>query len=167
MQKSEIIAGLKELQTTHLNLATYAERAIAMLEGPDEAEYIQGKPPRLNIGAVLREISVPTHVRGYKFLKDAIEAVMENPGIMRAMTKELYPAVANLNGTTPQRVERAIRTAIELAWDKEDNASMKRYFPSWKPETERDPLNWRDGRKPTCGEFISTLAEVLGLEKAS
>ena len=71
----------------------------------------------LTVTEILHQIGVPAHIKGYQFLRDAILLTMNEPEYINAVTKRLYPEIAKKNGTTASRVERAIRHAIEVAWD--------------------------------------------------
>lgn len=97
-------------------------------------------------------MGVPAHVKGYQYLRDAIAFVTEEPNLMGAVTKELYPMVAEKHNTTASRVERAIRHAIELAWDRGNVDMMNRYF-GYTINIERG--------KPTNSEFIAMIADKL------
>ena len=77
---------------------------------------------------IIHEIGVPAHVKGYQYLRDAIMLVVEEINFLGAVTKELYPAIADKYVTTPRRVERAIRHAIELAWDRGDIDKINKFF---------------------------------------
>ena len=72
----------------------------------------------VDITNIIHEVGVPAHIKGYQYLRDAITMVVEDMDLLGAVTKELYPAIAQLNNTTPSRVERAIRHAIEVAWNR-------------------------------------------------
>lgn len=99
---------------------------------------------------MLRSIGVPAHIKGYRFLRDAIMMVVEDAGLLNAVTKELYPEVARRNNTSPTRVERAIRHAIEVAWDRGDMDTLDYYFGS--------TIHSLRG-KPTNSEFIAMLGD--------
>ncbi len=105
---------------------------------------------------MLREIGVPAHIKGYQFLRDAILMVMAAPALISAVTKSLYPSIAIKNHTTASRVERAIRHAIEVAWDRGDTETLTRYFGG--------TVNSLRG-KPTNSEFISQLGDRLLLAR--
>ncbi|MDL2324812.1 sporulation transcription factor Spo0A [Ruminococcaceae bacterium OttesenSCG-928-A16] len=101
---------------------------------------------------MLREIGVPAHIKGYRFLRDAIVMVADTPEMINAVTKELYPAIAKKNNTTASRVERAIRHAIEVAWDRGEISVLDRYFGS-------TVHNLRG--KPTNSEFVAMLSDRI------
>ena len=105
---------------------------------------------------VLHQIGVPAHIKGYQFLRDAILLTMNEPEYINAVTKRLYPEIAKRNGTTASRVERAIRHAIEVAWDRGDIETLQKYFGY--------TVNSAKG-KPTNSEFIAMIADRLTLEQ--
>ena len=97
-------------------------------------------------------MGVPAHVKGYQYLRDAIVFVTEEVNLMGAVTKELYPMIAEKYDTTASRVERAIRHAIELAWDRGNVEMMNQYF-GYTINIERG--------KPTNSEFIAMIADKM------
>lgn len=113
---------------------------------------------QLQITDILHEIGVPAHIKGYNYLRDAITMSIETPQIINAVTKKLYPAVATKYETTSSRVERAIRHAIEVAWDRGDIDILNSYF-GYTIHTGRG--------KPTNSEFIAMIADRLRLKMRS
>ncbi len=107
---------------------------------------------------ILHQIGVPAHIKGYQFLRDAILMSVEDPELINAVTKRLYPDIAKANGTTASRVERAIRHAIEVAWDRGDVDTLNSYF-GYTIHNLRG--------KPTNSEFIAMIADRMRLEKRS
>ena len=105
---------------------------------------------------IIVEIGVPAHVKGYCYLRTAIMLTAQRPDLIYAMTKELYPAVGDIYDTTSQRVERAIRHAIELAWDNGDMDILSNYC-SYRIRKSTD--------KPTNSEFIATISDKIRLER--
>lgn len=103
---------------------------------------------------MLRMIGVPAHIKGYRFLRDSIMMVIDDPTLINAVTKVLYPDIARDHSTTASRVERAIRHAIEVAWDRGDIEILNFYFGS--------TVNSLRG-KPTNSEFIAMLADRVTL----
>ena len=113
----------------------------------------------LEITNIIHEIGVPAHIKGYQYLRDAILMVVENIELLSAITKELYPAIAYKNHTTPSRVERAIRHAIEVAWNRGKIETIDKLFGYTVQH---------DKGKPTNSEFIAIISDKLRLEfKAS
>ena len=108
------------------------------------------------VTSVIHEIGVPAHIKGYQFLRDAILLTMNEPEYINAVTKRLYPEIAKKNGTTASRVERAIRHAIEVAWDRGDVDTLNSYFG--------DTIHNLRG-KPTNSEFIAMIADKMRLDK--
>ena len=110
----------------------------------------------LTISDIMREIGVPAHIKGYLYLRQAIMLTVNDPDLMHAVTKVLYPTVAKANKTTSSRVERAIRHAIEVAWDRGDVDVLSSYF-GYTIQNSRG--------KPTNSEFIAMIADKLRLTK--
>lgn len=104
------------------------------------------------IGNLLIEMGVPEHILGSKYLRKAILAVMENEDLINAMTCELYPLVAEIYASTGNRVERAIRHAVEIAWDRGDLDVLEKHFGN--------TISPQKG-KPTNGEFIARCASIV------
>jgi two-component system response regulator (stage 0 sporulation protein A) len=109
----------------------------------------------VEVTRIIHEIGVPAHVKGYQYLRDAIMLVVDEINYLGAVTKELYPTIAQKYDTTPSRVERAIRHAIELAWDRGDIDKINKFFGY--------TINGEKG-KPTNSEFIAIIADKLRLE---
>jgi len=103
---------------------------------------------------VIHEIGVPAHIKGYKYLREAIILTVKDPEMINGVTKILYPQVAKTFSTTSSRVERAIRHAIEVAWDRGDVEVLQRYFGY--------TVSGIKG-KPTNSEFIAMIADSLSL----
>jgi len=106
----------------------------------------------IEITKIIHQMGVPAHVKGYQYLRDAIVFVTEEVNLMGAVTKELYPMIAEKYDTTASRVERAIRHAIELAWDRGNVEMMNQYF-GYTINIERG--------KPTNSEFIAMIADKM------
>ncbi|NMA68237.1 MAG: sporulation transcription factor Spo0A [Desulfitobacterium sp.] len=110
----------------------------------------------INLGAevtnMMHQIGIPAHVKGYQYIRDAILMVVEDVSFLGAVTKELYPAIAKKYNTAPSRVERGIRHAIELAWERGHIETLKRIF-GYSLNIER--------QKPTNSEFVALLADKL------
>lgn len=106
----------------------------------------------VEVTRVIQQMGVPAHVKGYQYLRDAIILVVDEMNLLGAVTKELYPLIAEKYDTTASRVERAIRHAIELAWDRGNVEMMNRFFGY--------TINMERG-KPTNSEFIAMVADRL------
>lgn len=105
---------------------------------------------------IIHEIGVPAHIKGYQYLREAIILTVNDMDAINAVTKVLYPAVAKKFGTTPSRVERAIRHAIEVAWDRGDIETLQKYFGYTVSNIKG---------KPTNSECIAMIADSLTLRR--
>ncbi|WP_105618117.1 sporulation transcription factor Spo0A [Vallitalea okinawensis] len=104
---------------------------------------------------IIHEIGIPAHIKGYQYLRDAIMMAIEDMEILNSITKQLYPSIAKKFNTTPSRVERAIRHAIEVAWSRGKVDTIDKLFGY--------TINNGKG-KPTNSEFIALIADRLRLE---
>ncbi|MBR5543049.1 MAG: sporulation transcription factor Spo0A [Oscillospiraceae bacterium] len=109
----------------------------------------------LLVTSIIHEIGVPAHIKGYHYLREAIILAVRDIEIINAITKVLYPTVARKFSTTPSRVERAIRHAIETAWNRGDLDTLNKFFGYTVSNTKG---------KPTNSEFIAMIADKLSLE---
>lgn len=109
----------------------------------------------VRVTEILHQIGVPAHIKGYHYLRDSIIMSVEKPEVINAVTKKLYPSVAKKYETTSSRVERAIRHAIEVAWDRGDVDVLNSYF-GYTIHISRG--------KPTNSEFIAMIADKLRLQ---
>ena len=118
---------------------------------------VEEKPLDLEkeVSDLMKEVGVPAHIKGYKYLRTAIIYVVEDPSAIEAVTKVLYPGVAKAYKTTASRVERAIRHAIEVAWDRGDVDVLSSYF-GYTIQSSRG--------KPTNSEFIALISDRLRLK---
>ena len=114
-----------------------------------------GHAIEVKVTEILHQIGVPAHIKGYHYLRDSIIMSIEHPEIINAVTKQLYPSVAKKYETTSSRVERAIRHAIEVAWDRGDVDVLNSYF-GYTIHISRG--------KPTNSEFIAMIADKLRLQ---
>ena len=110
---------------------------------------------QVSITNILHELGVPSHIKGYQYIRESIMIVYDRPDIVGGITKELYPEVANKYDTTVSRVERAIRHAIEVSWNRGSWDLMEEIFGHSIDI---------DKAKPTNSEFIVTIADKLKLE---
>lgn len=109
----------------------------------------------IRVTKLLHELGVPAHIRGHNYLRDSIMLTVADPSVVNMITKELYPAVAKQHNSTPSRVERAIRHAIEVAWCRGNVEAIHRLFGY----TVKDSKG-----KPTNSECIAMIADKLRLE---
>ena len=110
---------------------------------------------QISITKILHELGIPSHIKGYQYIRDGIGLVFENPEIIGGITKELYPELADKFDTTVSRVERAIRHAIEVSWNRGNWDLMEEIFGN-SVDIDR--------AKPTNSEFIVTVADKLRLD---
>ena len=107
------------------------------------------------VTAIIHEVGVPAHIKGYQYVREAIVLAVQDMEVINAVTKVLYPEVARRYNTTPSRVERAVRHAIETAWDRGDLETLQRYFGYTVSNTKG---------KPTNSEFIAMIADRIRLQ---
>jgi two-component system response regulator (stage 0 sporulation protein A) len=115
-------------------------------------------PLEEEVTEMLHQIGIPAHIKGYLYLRDAILMVVEDVDLLGSITKILYPEIADRFNTTPSRVERAIRHAIEVAWTRNNVEIIKKFFGH--------TINTEKG-KPTNSEFIAMMADRLRLNNKS
>ena len=140
---------------------------IVEIAGTDEPlAYVDGAPEDgQNPGSVdervtnlFLSIGIPAHIKGYGYLREAVKMVMEDHSLINRITKELYPGIARRFSTTPSKVERAMRHAIEVAWSRGRLDSVNRIY-GYKVFSAED--------KPTNGEFIALIADKVSLQKSA
>lgn len=111
---------------------------------------------KIEITDLLHSLGIPSHIKGYTYIREGIEMMFEDSSLVGSITKELYPTIAEHYSTTSSRVERAIRHAIEVSWVRGDYALMEEIFGN--------SVDY-DRAKPTNSEFLATLADRLKLQK--
>ena len=124
--------------------------ADGVLEGPEDRRM------ESTVTSIIHEIGVPAHIKGYQYLRESILIAVKDMDVINAVTKVLYPEVAKRFGTTASRVERAIRHAIEVAWDRGDLETLQKYFGYTVSNAKG---------KPTNSEFIAMIADRLQLQR--
>jgi two-component system response regulator (stage 0 sporulation protein A) len=110
------------------------------------------------ISNIFLTIGIPAHIKGYHYLREAIKMVVEDREIINKITKELYPGIASKFNTTPSKVERAIRHAIDVAWSRGRVENINQLFGY---------VVYRKNDKPTNGEFIALVADKLSMEQSA
>lgn len=136
-------------------LARAGEPAQNVTHGADGETYVKAIPDlETQVTKIIHQIGVPAHIKGYQYLRTAIIMTMQNTELINSITKQLYPNVAKEYGTTSSRVERAIRHAIEVAWDRGDIDVINSFF-GYTVQSTRG--------KPTNSEFIALVADSLRL----
>lgn len=148
-----------ELDSFVVRMRQLMENTFSSSDPNVRREYIKEEPQQstqFEITTILHEIGVPAHIKGYVYLREAIEMVMENMDLLGAVTKKLYPNIASKFNTTSSRVERAIRHAIEVAWARGRVETIDTIF-GYTIDNHKG--------KPTNSEFIAMVADKLRLEK--
>lgn len=133
------------------------EKRILQLDNKKESKNIDlhQNNIRMSITKTLHDLGIPSHIKGYQYIRDGVEIIFERPDVIGGITKELYPELANKFETTVSRVERAIRHAIEVSWNRGDWDLMEELFGHSVDI---------DKAKPTNSEFMVTIADKLRLE---
>ncbi len=139
---------LEDLKNKIIQTITYKKNNDRIIE-------IENKDIQIQVTKLLHALGIPSHIKGYQFIRSAILMVYENPGLIGGITKELYPDLSIKFNTSIQRVERAIRHAIEVSWLRGDIDLMEDIF-GHSVDIDR--------AKPTNSEFIVTIADKLRLE---
>ncbi len=165
-------------------LSSFARGSMAQLAADKGADYYMTKPCRVStvcqrirqltssgqpeeerdhargletmVTAIIHDVGVPAHIKGYQYLREAILIAVADMDVINAVTKVLYPEVAKRYNTTASRVERAIRHAIEVAWDRGDLETLQKYFGYTVSNVKG---------KPTNSEFIAMIADRLQLQQ--
>lgn len=122
---------------------------------PVVAQAIKARPIDVEVTNIIREIGIPAHIKGYQYLRDAIMMIITEIDLLGAVTKVLYPMIAEKYATTPSRVERAIRHTIEVAWSRGNMDMINRLF-GYTVKLEKG--------KPTNSEFMAMIADKLRME---
>lgn len=117
--------------------------------------YDKNNSLEVQITNIIHEIGIPAHIKGYFYIREAISMVINNMELLSAVTKELYPSIADKYNTTPSRVERAIRHAIEVAWSRGCVETLNSLFGY---------TTTNDRGKPTNSEFIAMISDKLRME---
>ena len=139
---------LKELEEVVLNVVNDEKRSGTKID-------LYHSNIQVSVTKILHELGVPSHIKGYQYIREGIMMVFDDPSLVGGITKELYPDVAKKYKTTVSRVERAIRHAIEVSWNRGNWDTMEDIFGNSIDI---------DKAKPTNSEFIVTVADKLRLE---
>ncbi len=143
------IRQLKDMNQNPVIKSEYSMESRASYRAPVQRNL------EVEVTNIMHEIGVPAHIKGYQYLRDAIMMVVKNLDIINSITKQLYPSIAREYNTTPSRVERAIRHAIEVAWSRGQMDAIDTLFGY--------TVSIGKG-KPTNSEFIAMVADKLRLE---
>lgn len=162
LEKEMLDAGVGYYFLKPFDANTMAERIIQFSHWQKDAKplvvknnVVSDSDLELMITEIIHEIGVPAHIKGYHYLREAIILSVKNSEIINSVTKLLYPTVAKSHKTTASRVERAIRHAIEVAWDRGDIDVLDAYF-GYTIQNDRG--------KPTNSEFIAMISDKLRLK---
>ncbi|MCI8869041.1 MAG: sporulation transcription factor Spo0A [Lawsonibacter sp.] len=149
--------GADHYMTKPCRVSTVCER-IRQLTGSSHLEDDRDRSRTLEsmVTAIIHDVGVPAHIKGYQYLREAILIAVADMDVINAVTKVLYPEVAKRFNTTASRVERAIRHAIEVAWDRGDLETLQKYFGYTVSNVKG---------KPTNSEFIAMIADRLQLQQ--
>lgn len=137
------------------NLESLEKRILEIMNVKERKVSDKEMDLRIKISDMLHTLGVPSHIRGYQYIRDGIVMMYEEPDMLKGITKEIYPELALKYNTTTSRVERAIRHAIEVSWSRGDYQLMDKYFGN--------SIDY-DKSKPTNAEFIITLTDRLRLD---
>lgn len=121
----------------------------------EQAEKISDQELERQISGFMLELGIPAHLRGYQFLRSAVRMCVQDMELVGSVTKLLYPDLARMYGTTPQKIERAIRNAIEVSWERGNSDIFEELFGY---------RNTSEYSRPTNSEYIATVADYIRLE---
>lgn len=141
-----------------VNLENLERRILTIMEFGENRKLIPNEEKdvkvELTISQILHSLGIPSHIRGYQYVRESIYLMYRNPDIVGSITKVIYPEIATRYETTASRVERAIRHAIEVSWARGDMEMMEKIF-GHSVDFDRS--------KPTNSEFIATIADSIRL----
>ena len=155
--------GAKYYMVKPINFDAIKRRILELYSAPEKEFAPSVTRFRLNrsmderIANIFISVGIPAHIKGYHFLREAIKMAIENPDIINSITKRLYPTVAERFDTSASKVERAIRHAIEVAWNKGKIENINSLFGI---------KVYSSNEKPTNGEFIALVADKMLIETA-
>ena len=170
LTREDFIRRATQLGADYYMLKPYDENAvyerILELAAPEETVHAAAEPPKRasarsldeRIANIFLSMGIPAHIKGYHFLREAIKLVIYDRDMINAITKDLYPTVAKKFGTSSSKVERAIRHAIDVAWNRGQMENINMLFGS-RLYVRHD--------KPTNGEFIAMIADRLAIEMSA
>ena len=147
----DMIVNRIKMVRHHENRKSFHMRRINPGENPEQLQ----KSLESRVTDIIHEIGVPAHIKGYQYLRDAIILSVNDMEMLNSITKVLYPTIAKRHQTTPSRVERAIRHAIEVAWSRGKMDTIDELF-GYTVSTGKG--------KPTNSEFIALIADKIRLE---
>lgn len=146
ISKETLRARIEDVTTSHLVNQSMLVKNVETTRN----KYIEEK-----ITNIFITVGIPAHIKGYQFLREAIKMAIENPEIINSITKKLYPSIADRFSTSSSKVERAIRHAIEVAWNRGKIENINSVFGL---------KVYSSNEKPTNGEFIALVADKMLME---
>ncbi len=157
-----VALGADYFMAKPVNFAVLKERMKEIISGGDATRKSQGENlHRISleekISKIFINVGIPPHIKGYSFLREGVMMAVENPSVINNITKQLYPMIGERYQTTPSKVERAIRHAIEVAWNRGRIDNINNIL---------GVRAYVGADKPTNGEFIALIADKMLLEKA-
>lgn len=158
---AEVIREVSEYGVSYYILKPFdlniLEKRINQITSQKESDDIDFYASNLQVSItkMLHELGIPSHIKGYGYIREAVSIIFDNPEVIGGITKELYPCLAKKFNTTDSRVERAIRHAIEVSWNRGNLDFMEELF-GFSVDIDR--------AKPTNSEFIVTIADKLRLD---
>lgn len=160
MNSIDVITKCMEIGVNYYLLKPYNIEALeshisSIVKSKSNKLTVSDKDLKQSITSLLHSLGIPSHIKGYLYIRDSIDLMYNNPSMIGAITKELYPEIAEKYDTTSSRVERAIRHAIEVSWNRGDYDVMESLFGN--------SVDY-DRAKPTNSEFIATLADKLRID---
>lgn len=156
--------GVRYYMVKPFDYAVLYQRILEIAEAPVPMVHVTQQPiaasrsPDERVASLFLTIGIPAHIKGYHYLREAVKMVLDTPDVINRITKELYPGIARRFGTSASKVERAIRHAIEVAWNRGRLETINQVF-GYRVFTEDD--------KPTNGEFIALVADKLAIERSA
>ena len=130
-------------------------RLIDLVMHKEEMKVVKSNKIESEVSVLLHDLGIPTHVRGYQYIREGVMLLYASDGISSLVTKEIYPRIANKYQTTSSRVERAIRHAIEISWSRGDIKLMEDLFGN--------SIDF-DRSRPTNAEFLTTIADRFRMD---
>lgn len=155
--KKAMALGINYFMLKPISLEVLKKRVVDIFENEDEvnAKHVFDRDIEEKITNIFITVGIPAHIKGYQFLREAIKLSMENPDIINSITKKLYPSIAEKFDTSASKVERAIRHAIEVAWNRGKIENINSVFGL---------TVYSNNEKPTNGEFIALVADKMLLD---
>ena len=141
-----------EMDVVAARIRDVIEQLPSAAAAPAPAQFFSGNSLDDHLSNLFLTLGIPAHIKGYQFLREAVKLTIANPSMISAITKELYPAIAHRFATSPSKVERSIRHAIEVAWNRGRVDILNKQFGC--------EVAFPD-EKPTNGEFIALISDKL------